>query len=248
MQEHHFDAFVWCRFSLSSPGPVGTSSLRRWQRGLPTRQQGRLVSAPDECPAESAGRYREEWTTRKPTCRSLMTTNTLTMPTGTRPSGDRPGFRRLQLRFLPGRSRTGRSPAARLTTKHPDIPDTADRRRRISIVARDTTWKGDITAENSIHVYGRFEGTIDRPRRCLDCRRRRSRRHHHRPAGDRRRYRRWRRQRIQPLRSAAHRPGLRPMSLRRSRSSTRAPPSTAISRWRNGDSTRGIAVRPHQHR
>ena len=39
----------------------------------------------------------------------------------------------------------------------PDIP-TAD--SLISIVAKDTIWKGDITSENSIHVYGKVEGTL----------------------------------------------------------------------------------------
>jgi cytoskeletal protein CcmA (bactofilin family) len=39
----------------------------------------------------------------------------------------------------------------------PTMPDADD---SVSVVARDTTWKGDIEADQSVHVFGKFEGTI----------------------------------------------------------------------------------------
>ena len=42
----------------------------------------------------------------------------------------------------------------------PDLPEIPSVDSRISVVATETTWKGDMDSENSIHVYGRVEGTL----------------------------------------------------------------------------------------
>ncbi len=42
----------------------------------------------------------------------------------------------------------------------PAIPEIPAADGQISVVARDTTWKGDIESEHSIHVYGKVEGTL----------------------------------------------------------------------------------------
>lgn len=42
----------------------------------------------------------------------------------------------------------------------PTVPEIPSVDSQISVVARETTWKGDLESDNSIHVYGRVEGTL----------------------------------------------------------------------------------------
>jgi len=51
-------------------------------------------------------------------------------------------------------------PAAGYDDEQPEIPSLPTADASVSIVARETTWKGEIDAENSVQVFGRFEGTI----------------------------------------------------------------------------------------
>jgi len=51
-------------------------------------------------------------------------------------------------------------PAAGYDDEQPEIPSLPVADASVSVVARDTTWKGEIDAENSLQVFGRFEGTI----------------------------------------------------------------------------------------
>jgi cytoskeletal protein CcmA (bactofilin family) len=51
-------------------------------------------------------------------------------------------------------------PAAGYDDEQPEIPSLPEADATVSVVARDTFWKGEIEAENSVQVFGRFEGTI----------------------------------------------------------------------------------------
>jgi cytoskeletal protein CcmA (bactofilin family) len=51
-------------------------------------------------------------------------------------------------------------PAAGYDDEQPEIPSLPEADAGVSVVARDTVWKGEIDAENSVQVFGRFEGTI----------------------------------------------------------------------------------------
>lgn len=42
----------------------------------------------------------------------------------------------------------------------PDVPEMPEVNDQISVVASGAAWKGDVQSENSIHVYGRVEGTL----------------------------------------------------------------------------------------
>ncbi len=42
----------------------------------------------------------------------------------------------------------------------PAVPDMPSADGSVSVVATDTSWKGDINSETSIHVFGRVEGTL----------------------------------------------------------------------------------------
>lgn len=55
---------------------------------------------------------------------------------------------------------TSQSPAYAPDTADPDVPDMPEIDDQISVVASGATWKGDVQSENSIHVYGRVEGSL----------------------------------------------------------------------------------------
>lgn len=42
----------------------------------------------------------------------------------------------------------------------PEVPEIPPVDSQISVVASETTWKGELDSENSIHVYGRVDGTL----------------------------------------------------------------------------------------
>jgi cytoskeletal protein CcmA (bactofilin family) len=52
------------------------------------------------------------------------------------------------------------APGRPIDDEAPDIPEMPAVDVGMSVVARETTWKGDITSENSIHIYGRVEGSL----------------------------------------------------------------------------------------
>jgi cytoskeletal protein CcmA (bactofilin family) len=39
----------------------------------------------------------------------------------------------------------------------PEIPDVD---ATTTVIARDTTWKGDMTSDGSVHIHGRFDGAV----------------------------------------------------------------------------------------
>lgn len=52
-------------------------------------------------------------------------------------------------------------PAPNVTLEgNPAVPDMPAADGSTSVVATDTSWKGDITSETSIHVFGKIEGTL----------------------------------------------------------------------------------------
>lgn len=51
-------------------------------------------------------------------------------------------------------------PASVPETAPPDVPEMPEVDDQISVVASGATWKGDVQSDNSIHVYGRVEGTL----------------------------------------------------------------------------------------
>lgn len=42
----------------------------------------------------------------------------------------------------------------------PDIPEMPDADATVSVLARETSWKGEIESETSIHVFGKVDGTL----------------------------------------------------------------------------------------
>jgi cytoskeletal protein CcmA (bactofilin family) len=52
-------------------------------------------------------------------------------------------------------------PSAGYDDEQPEVPTLPEADATVSVVARDTSWKGEIDAENSVQVFGRFEGTIN---------------------------------------------------------------------------------------
>lgn len=52
-------------------------------------------------------------------------------------------------------------PTPRTTQEgNPDVPEMPAADGSASVVASDTSWKGDITSESSIHVFGKIEGAL----------------------------------------------------------------------------------------
>lgn len=43
---------------------------------------------------------------------------------------------------------------------HPELPNIPPVDATTTVIANNTVWKGELTSEGSIHVHGRFEGTI----------------------------------------------------------------------------------------
>ncbi len=42
----------------------------------------------------------------------------------------------------------------------PAVPEMPQADQQVSVIAAGTTWKGDLTAEGSLHVYGKVNGTL----------------------------------------------------------------------------------------
>jgi len=42
----------------------------------------------------------------------------------------------------------------------PAVPTIPDVDVKTTVIAQDTQWKGDITSEGSVHIHGRFEGSV----------------------------------------------------------------------------------------
>ena len=55
---------------------------------------------------------------------------------------------------------TSQAPYADDDVSMPAVPEIPSVDSQVSVVARETTWKGDLDSDNSIHVYGRVEGTL----------------------------------------------------------------------------------------
>lgn len=56
---------------------------------------------------------------------------------------------------------TGQSAAVGTAPEdQPVVPEMPIADDSVSVVARDTSWKGDIDAENSVQIFGKFEGNI----------------------------------------------------------------------------------------
>jgi len=55
---------------------------------------------------------------------------------------------------------TGQSALESAETDRPAIPDMPAADGSVSVVATNTSWKGDISSETSIHVLGKVEGTL----------------------------------------------------------------------------------------
>lgn len=57
-------------------------------------------------------------------------------------------------------SQSGQGLAAQGREDAPALPEMPQADGSVSVVARDTSWKGDITSETSVHVFGKVEGNI----------------------------------------------------------------------------------------
>ena len=55
---------------------------------------------------------------------------------------------------------TSQAPYADDDVSMPAVPEIPSVDSQVSVVARETTWKGDLDSDNSIHVYGRVEGAL----------------------------------------------------------------------------------------
>ncbi len=55
---------------------------------------------------------------------------------------------------------TGQTPYADDDLSSPAVPEMPPMDGQISVVATETTWNGDLVSGNSIHVYGRVEGSL----------------------------------------------------------------------------------------
>jgi cytoskeletal protein CcmA (bactofilin family) len=54
----------------------------------------------------------------------------------------------------------GQLPTAQVQGNTPSVPEMPEADALISVVAREAKFKGDITSEASIHVFGKVEGTV----------------------------------------------------------------------------------------
>ena len=54
----------------------------------------------------------------------------------------------------------GQAPYADDELAVPAVPEIPPVDSQISVVAKETTWKGELDSDNSVHVYGRVEGTV----------------------------------------------------------------------------------------
>jgi len=57
-------------------------------------------------------------------------------------------------------AQTGQAPSGLTQGADPALPEMPTADGSVSVVARDTSWKGDINSETSIHVFGRINGTL----------------------------------------------------------------------------------------
>jgi len=89
----------------------------------------------------------------------LPQTDELTAPPTTQPEQERPrdyGFGQASVApsATPYRSQMMAEPEA------PAVPSIPDVDVKTTVIAHDTQWKGDITSEGSVHIHGRFEGSV----------------------------------------------------------------------------------------
>lgn len=57
-------------------------------------------------------------------------------------------------------SQQGQEASSMAPEERPVVPEMPDADGQVSVVARETSWKGDIDSETSIHVFGKIEGAL----------------------------------------------------------------------------------------
>ena len=56
---------------------------------------------------------------------------------------------------------TGRPPQqAMAEPEPPDVPALPEVNAKTTVIAADAQWKGDITSEGDVHIFGRFDGSV----------------------------------------------------------------------------------------
>ena len=108
------------------------------------RQQIGADEEPEERPAQREGRYPSE-----------RPANQYVAPSNESTSGAY-GFSDFASSVAPQTS----APSQQMVPVAPTMPATPSVDAQTTVIAHDTTWKGEIQSNGSVHVHGRFEGSI----------------------------------------------------------------------------------------